>query len=247
MLVAVSDAEVRQMQKMARTARDGRPLPVRVYEVVRDMIVDGQLEPDTKLVQEQLADQLGVSRTPVRDALSRLTNEGLVTWVPGSGYLVNDLTQQDVVQVYQVRQSLELLGLRLACGRHDPAHLAHLRAMVEEMASERPDASARHFELNRRFHHAMIEPCGNELLLQMIDNLWDHPVNRRITRSYVHDAAQVDRMVAEHRELIDAAAARDVDRLLALATEHMREGYSDSLPADAATVDEPAPGALSAG
>jgi len=218
------------MQRVSRTARDGRPLPVRVYEVVRDMIVEGELEPDTKLVQEQLAEQLGVSRTPVRDALSRLTNEGLVTWLPGSGYLVNDLTQQDVVQVYQVRESLESLGLRLACGRHTPTDLARLNALIEEMADADPGAAGRQFELNRRFHYALIEPCGNQLLLQMIDSLWDRPVSRRITRSYVHDPAQVARMVDEHRQLLAAAAGNDCDRLLELAGAHMSEGYSDSLP-----------------
>lgn len=217
------------MRPLARTARDGRPLPLRVYEVVRDMIVEGELEADAKLVQEQLAEQLGVSRTPVRDALGRLANEGLVTWLPGGGYVVNDLTVQDVMQVYQVRQSLELLGVRLACGRHGPAQLSRLRALVEEMAAEDPDSPAQ-FDLNRRFHYALIEPCGNDLLLQMIDGLWDHPVNRRITRSYQHEPGQVQRMVDEHRQIIEAAAAKDVERLVGLCDEHMREGYSDSLP-----------------
>jgi DNA-binding GntR family transcriptional regulator len=201
-----------------------------VYEVLRDRIVDGELAADTKLVQEQLAERLGVSRTPVRDALTRLASEGLVTLVPGSGYLVNDLTEQDVTDVHQVRESLELLGVRLACGRHSTAELARLRALVEEMAAEDDATSSRHFELNRQFHSALIEPCGNPLLLQMVNSLWDHPVNRRITRSYVHEPAHVSQMVAEHRQIIEAAAEKDVDRLVALVAEHIRAGYTEALP-----------------
>lgn len=219
------------MEPLAKSARDGRPLAVRVYENLRDLIVEGELAAESQLVQEQLAESLGVSRTPVRDGLNRLAHEGLVTWVPGGGYVVNELTRQDIVEVYQVRLNLELLATRLSHGRHDAASLSRLNTLIEEMAAADPRDAARQFELNRRFHRALIEPCENSLLLKMLDNLWDHPVNRRITRSYVHDPANVGLMVQEHREMLAAAADADVDRLLELSEHHMSTGYTEALDA----------------
>jgi DNA-binding GntR family transcriptional regulator len=197
---------------------------------LRDAIIDGELVPDQQIVQEQLAEQLGVSRTPVRDGLARLAQEGLVTWSAGNGYLVNDLSKDDIVDVYQVRFALESLAVRQACGKHTPAQLARLRALVEEMAAE-PDApSATHFDLNRRFHLALMEPCGNDFLIQTVDNLWAHPVNRRITKSYIQQRANIGHMVAEHRELLAAAEQADRDRLTRLVASHLVAGYSETVP-----------------
>jgi len=221
--------------------RDARPLGVRVYERLRDEIVAGALAADVPLVQEQVAEKLGVSRTPVRDALNRLAHENLVTWLPGSGYIVNALQPHEITDVYQVRQSLETLALRLACGRHDQAQLARLTAVIEDMAAADPADSAAQFELNRQFHMSLSEPCGNALLLRMINALWDHPVNRRITRSYVHDAANVSLMVGEHRAILEAARAADPELLVRLATEHMYTGYGETLPEDAGTELLPRP------
>lgn len=219
------------MTLLSRAPRDPRPLAVQVYEHLRDQIVTGELAADTALVQEQVADALGVSRTPVRDGLNRLTHEGLVTWLPGHGYVVNELAESDIREVCQVRLNLELLATRLACGRHTAVSVSRLTALVEEMAAAEPTDSAVQFELNRRFHRALVEPGGNGLLLRMLDNLWDHPVNRRITRSYVFNPRNVELMVNEHRELITAAAAADLDRLLALSEQHMATGYQEALHA----------------
>ncbi|HEX3791923.1 MAG TPA: GntR family transcriptional regulator [Pseudonocardiaceae bacterium] len=218
------------MQPLPKTPRDHRPLGERVYAALRDAIVDGEFAADQQLVQEQLGEELGVSRTPVRDALARLAQEGLVTWSPGNGYLVSDLSKDDVVDVYQVRFALESLAMRQACGRHTPAQLARIRGLIEEMAAEQDAPAAVHFELNRRFHLALMEPCGNDFLIQTVDNLWAHPVNRRITKSYVQDRANIPLMVAEHRELLAAAEQADLDRLTALVADHLVAGYSETVP-----------------
>lgn len=230
------------MQSLRSDPRDARPLGVRVYERLRDEIVSGGLAADTPLVQEQVAERLGVSRTPVRDALNRLAHENLVTWQPGSGYLVNALQSNDIAEVYQVRQSLETLALRLACGNHNQAQLTRITAVIEDMAAADPSDAAAQFDLNRTFHMSLVEPCGNALLLRMIDMLWDHPVNRRITRSYVHDTGNVPLMVSEHSALLDAARAGDEQHLIDLATQHMYTGYRETLPEDSGITLRPRPG-----
>jgi DNA-binding GntR family transcriptional regulator len=212
---------------LAKTAQDPRPLAVRVYESVRDSIVTGQIEPNTQLVQEQVAEALGVSRTPVRDALLRLAHEGLVTRISGGGYLVNDLAEQDIHDIFEVRQSLESLAVRLSFGRHTPGQLTLLRALVDEMAERAADPDAPWFELNRDFHVALIAPCGNQALISMLGELWNKPVNRLITRQYVSDPGHIHRMVGEHRALVEAAASTDADIMNALALEHLQQGYGE--------------------
>lgn len=216
----------------------GRPAADVVYEFIRDAIVDGRLAPGLKLVQEQLAGELGVSRTPVREALTALGREGMVRAVHGSGYVVNDLSDQDITEVSAVRQRLETMALEQACGKLTPLHKVHVEAAIEEMVEADPADAARQFELNRQFHQAMIEPCGNAFLLTLIDQLWDHPVNRRITRSYIQRDEDVTTMIEEHRALLQASLDGDVDRLVAMATEHMRSGYEHALAGSPATQGE---------
>jgi len=218
------------MEPLSGDPRDRRPLGLRIYERLRDGIVSGELAADSQLVQEQVAEQLGASRTPVRDALNRLALEGLVTWLPGSGFVVNPLTQGDVQEVRQVREALETLGLRLACGRHDAARLARLSALIEDMAAADPADERRQFELNQLFHRGLIEPCDNALLLRMMDSLWEHPISRRITRSYIADSKHVAVMVNEHRAMLRAAKDGAVEDLIVLSLGHLQAGYDQTLP-----------------
>ncbi|NQW72579.1 MAG: GntR family transcriptional regulator [Actinobacteria bacterium] len=213
---------------LAKTAQDHRPLAVRVYESVRDSIVTGQIEPNTQLVQEQVAEALGVSRTPVRDALLRLAHEGLITRISGGGYLVNDLAEQDIHDIFEVRQSLESLAVRLSFGHHTPGQLTLLGALVDDMAQRAADSDAPWFELNRDFHVALVAPCTNRALLSILGELWNKPVNRLITRQYVSDPEHIHRMVGEHRALVEAAASTDADTMNALTLEHLKEGYGET-------------------
>ena len=214
--------------------RHGEPVAETVYRQVRDAIVDGAYPADSQLVQERIADGLGVSRTPVREALSRLAVEGLVTWVPRSGYTVNGLTDTEITDVFEVRQSLEVLALRHACGQLGRTHAARVRVLISEMVEADPTDAAAQFELNRRFHQAMIEPCRNRYLLGLLDQLWSNPVSRRITSSYIHDARNVDRMVGEHEQILQASLDNDLETLLRLSTQHMTQGYSDARQTPAA-------------
>lgn len=219
------------LRPLEKSRRDPRPLPVRVYEQLRDLIVTGELAEDVQLVQEQVAESLGVSRTPVRDALNRLAHEGLVTWNPGRGYLVNGLSTREVREIYQVRRLLEVEATRLACGQHGTAVLARLAALIEDMAAADPQDAVVQFDLNRQFHRTLVEPCDNHVLLKMLDTLWDHPVNRRITRSYLLEAGSSEAMIDEHRELLAAAAEGSESKLLDLTAHHLMTGYDDAMHA----------------
>lgn len=167
----------------------------------------------------------GTSRTPVRDALNRLAQEGLVEWNPGNGYAVLPLTDTTISHVYEVRERLETLALSLACGHLDRVAIAKISLLIEEMKAADTSDAAVQYELNRRFHQHMMAPCGNPLLLKILDDLWDHPSSRLITRAYIKGDQTVQRMLSEHEAMLEATIAGDVERLLNLAAAHMSDGY----------------------
>ena len=109
------------------------------------------------------------------------------------------------------------------------SQVAKIELLMEEMAAADPDDAAVQYALNRRFHQAMVEPCGNPILLGMLEQLWDNPLSRRITRSYIQHRENVPRMVEEHREILQASLSGDCERLVALVIAHIREGYGDAL------------------
>ena len=217
------------MKPVSNDAWDSRLLAAQIYDNLLDAILDEEIAPNTHLIQSVVAERLGVSRTPVRDTLNRLALEGVVTRVPGGGYLVNDLTDQLVEHVSQVRQELEALAVRHAFGKYSSLDLTRLEALINEMAAEEVTNSARHFELNRKFHAALVEPCGNPILKTTLDKLWDHPTSRRLTKAFVRDEVALNRMVTEHRGILDAARGVDVELLVASVRHHVVLG-NDGTP-----------------
>lgn len=103
-------------------------LPLQAYEIIKGWIVNQDLAPGMKLQEDALADRLGVSRTPFREALSRLAQEGLVTMVPRRGTFVVDLTQEDIVDLYEAREAIEGMAAHLAARRRTPDHLRQMQA-----------------------------------------------------------------------------------------------------------------------
>jgi DNA-binding GntR family transcriptional regulator len=198
----------------AQAAKKMRPLSEQVYERISDEIVNGVVEPGAPLVQEQLADEYGVSRTPVRDALNRLVHEGLATLVPGAGYFATTLTPSNVAEVYEVRKALEIMAIRQFGAQYSPLELARLELMIAE-GSASVNAEAL-FAATRRFHLNIAAPCPNKFLLTTLESVWDNPVQRLISRSYLLDEAKLARVADAHSKILAAARAGDPDLLISL-------------------------------
>lgn len=199
---------------MATRVHDTRPLAVQVHARISAEIVDGTLKPGTALVQEQVAAQYGVSRTPVRDALAQVAMEGLATLVPGSGYVVIDLTAQDVHNVFEVRYALERLAIEQALGKHTPAQLIRLRALIDEFETVEADDVEEQFRLGKEFHLKLIEPCPNRYLCETLGNIWAHPIQRRITRAYQIGSEHQADIAREHREILAALPIDDMETIV---------------------------------
>lgn len=187
---------------------------------VRDMIIDGQLPPGTRIHEGQLGEALGVSRTPLREALKFLASEGLIELVPGRGALVRRLTPRDVRNMLDVLIALESLAGRLACERASDAEIAKVRALHDEMMRCYADRDRlEYYRRNQAIHSAIAQLSGNAVLAAMHES-----IQQRLKRvRYIgnEQPAKWEGAVAEHEEMIAALEARDGNRLAEVLARHL--------------------------
>lgn len=186
---------------------------------LRRAIVEGELAPGTQIVQEALAERLGLSRVPIREALKILEGEGQVSYAPHRGYFVTELNLDELLEVYRIRQLLETEAVRQAVPVLGDDDINRMLEAVEEMvrASELDDLVAM-TAANRRFHFALIEPAQMPRLTRMVRQLWDSTDPYR-SLYYTEEVNRktVDR---EHRDIVAAARERDTEQVVLLLDEH---------------------------
>ena len=200
---------------------ENRTLWERVHEYLRDEILSDNLPPGTELQEVALAASLGVSRGPLREALGRLSAEGLVTIRPRNGAVVRSLSKQEFVEAYQVREALETFALRLAVPRLTEEDVQTLQTLIDRMV-EQADADdvPGFFKTNTAFHEALVEISGNRRLRDL-----HHQVARQLGRYRMRSLAlrgNLQRSIAEHREILDAAQCGDTEQAVQLLSEHIR-------------------------
>jgi DNA-binding GntR family transcriptional regulator len=200
---------------------ENRTLRERVYEVLRDDILSGHLGPGAELSEVALAERLGVSRGPIREALSLLCAQGLVTMQPRRGAYVSVLTRQEFVEAYQVREALEALAARLASARLQDEDIAALEALHEEMRrAVRDRAVERFFDANLRFHLSLVALSGNGRLIEMHDQLVQR-MGRYMARS-LSLRGNIERSLSEHEAIIEALRDRDATRAATAVSLHIQ-------------------------
>jgi DNA-binding GntR family transcriptional regulator len=180
-----------------------KPLREDIHALLRERIVKGELRPRHRLQDVQLAAELGVSRTPVREALLRLEREGLVESDPNRGFFVAQLSRQEVLEIYPMVWALECLAFDSA-EPPTPPQIQALRQINAEMAATN-DPQQRQ-ELDLRWHQTLLESCGNERLKELLAAL--KQIVRRYECVYMRDPALVRRSVRDHAEILEALAHR---------------------------------------
>ena len=200
---------------------DHRTLWQQVHDHLRDEIISGSLTPGTELHEVALAASFGVSRGPIREALGRLATEGLVTIRPRRGAVVRALSSDEFIEAYQVREALEMMAVRLAVPKLTEEDLDAMERLVEEMA-ELADAGdvKGFFDANAAFHQLFFAASGNGMLATLYRQLRGQ-IDRHRLRS-LELRGELSRSFAEHRAILSAARARDVERAVTLASEHIR-------------------------
>lgn len=187
---------------------------------VRDMIIEGVLAPGERVHEGQLGQKLGVSRTPLREALKYLASEGLIELVPSRGAVVRRFSPKDVHDSLVVLGSLEALAGRLACAQASNAEIAEIRAMHERMMRLYAERNRLpYFKLNQNIHSAMLRISGNKALMDV------HAIlQARLKRiRYIGNEGPVKwaGAVEDHEEMMAALEARDGERLANALSHHM--------------------------
>ena len=193
----------------------------RVYDQLRVGILEGELEPGTELAEVALSEQLGVSRGPIREAISRLAAEGLVSVRPRRGAVVRSLSKEEFLELYQVREALERMAVQLAVPRLTDTELKELAALNEVMnASAAHDDIGGFFAANVAFHTRLLEASGNGTLQEVYRQLLGQLGRYRLRSLTLRGNLQ--RSVSEHAESLRAAKRGDADRAAQLMAEHIR-------------------------
>lgn len=183
-----------------------KSLHEQVYQAVRVSILSGQLRPGERLVETQLAQQLQVSRTPLREALRKLQQEGLLTAELGGGLRVATLSVQDAVDLYDCRLALEGFAIAAACQQATTDQLTAMETWVTAAEQDTTGDPVRLLDLDYRFHHAIAEASGNGRLVILLDQLFDAMALLRI-QTLQHNPKVLD-IRLEHRTIWEAIAHR---------------------------------------
>jgi len=200
----------------------------RVYGEVRRRIVEGELGRGTKLRQEALAEALGVSRTPLREALRRLAAEGLVEFHPNRGATVATLTAKDVRAAYEARLAFEPGAARLAAVRRPVAQIAALRAALADQRASTAIPAA--YAASRAFHLALAHASENEYLIRLAEALWGPGLAQAIYElQAVRLPARLATDLAEHERIAEAIERGDPDLAEALTRHHIQAALSELL------------------
>ena len=188
-------------------------LPLRdvVFTTLREAILKGNLKPGERLMEIQLAKRLGVSRTPIREAIRMLELEGLVVMIPRKGAEVAKITEKDLKDVLEVRCALEELAVELACRYITTEQIDHLKQIVDEfkiaMAGHDVTSIA---EKDVAFHDVIFTATHNRRLIQLISNLSEQMYRYRV--EYLKNPESHEQLVREHEEIIDNLERNDVEQ-----------------------------------
>ncbi|MEX2533953.1 MAG: GntR family transcriptional regulator [Trueperaceae bacterium] len=192
-----------------------------IYRSLRTELLEGAYEEGERLTQRAVAERMGTSRIPVRDALKRLEADGLLIKGEQGSYYCKPFRREDLEEVYSLRMLLEPFALRSAVHHLDPEAFRYLQELLQAMdtAVEEQD-NERYVELNREFHMTIYEACHQPRLLQIIKGLWSgRPL-------FIAGDLGHTRSVGEHHDILAAIRANDVDRAAALLYNHVRGSFN---------------------
>ena len=219
------------MKDFEMTIDEYLPLRDVVFNTLRRAILKGELEPGERLMEIALANKLGVSRTPIREAIRKLELEGLVVMIPRKGAEVARITEKDLRDVLEVRTSLEKLAIELACDRiteddiyvvrnelMDALHDLKLACKNFEESFGKDDLTTI-AEKDVAFHDIIFRSTKNARLIQILNNLREQMYRYRL--EYLKDTQSHDRLVEEHQRIVDAIIDKNKEEAVRLIQEHI--------------------------
>ncbi len=201
-----------------------------IHDHVRRAILDGEVEEGNRLIEEDLAERFGVSRTPVREALRQLEAEGLVEYIPRKGVVAKPLTDDDVMEIYSIRQALEALAVYWSAERITPNEIDNLRILISRMRNLTEEGKVDELiEVTARFTELLIEACKMPRLVKLISTYQEYL--RQFRQQSMQNAERRRRALGEHEEIFNAVCNGESELARRLMVEHLQgafESYLDS-------------------
>jgi DNA-binding GntR family transcriptional regulator len=194
---------------------ENRDLKNHAYHILKERLINCIYEPGSFLNEAQLAIDLGLSRTPVREAINRLESEGFVKVMPKKGIYVSDIQLSDVLQIFQARIEIEPVALRMAAPHLPEEELLAFRKAFTNDVPDIPNA----FRLDTAMHLFIIEHCGNRYIIDMMHNVFDY--NTKVVIASKQNLVQIHDARVEHLDIINTLIDKDVDKAVNLMRTHV--------------------------
>ncbi len=200
-----------------------RRLADEVYDQLVSAIMNLEIGQNDRLVQEKLASDLGISRTPVREALMRLEQEGVLQQSAQGGYRLHQMSDQEVRELYQTRAAIEGQVARILAEKNDPADHRTLRDTIEKEENISSASVQEYFEANRNIHRRFVELANNRYLLEMFDMTWGKAMAFQIFAQI--DNVDLSKSLGDHMALVDALEKGDKIEALEVFIRHIQDGF----------------------
>lgn len=197
-------------------------LPLRdvVFNTLREAILKGELKPGERLMELQLAGKLGVSRTPIREAIRMLEQEGLAVTIPRKGAEVAKMTEKDMEDVLKIREALDELAVSLACEQISGDELERLKQTMHEFEEYTKTGEVKRIaEADVRFHDIIYQATRNPKLVNMLNNLREQMYRYRV--EYLKDERNYPTLVREHNEIVEGLIGKDKQKVTAAMHDHV--------------------------
>ncbi|MEE0742299.1 MAG: GntR family transcriptional regulator [Emergencia sp.] len=199
-----------------------RPLREIVYEQLKMQILTGKIIPGTRMMEVELADEMGVSRTPVREAIRKLEKEGLVTIEPRRGAYASDISVKDMVDTLEVREDLEGLAAALAAERMSEGQIEELKQINQGYSDAIKNSDTEKIiEYDELFHKHIVSCSGNKTLIQLSETVQELALRFRYL--YYDDFSRYENMPVEHKQIIEAITSGDAERTRQTADNHVKK------------------------
>lgn len=199
-----------------------RPLREIVYEQLKRQILTGKITPGTRMMEVELADEMGVSRTPIREAIRKLEKEGLVTIEPRRGAYASDISVKDMVDILEVREDLEGLAASLAALRiTDEERQEIVNATEGYRAAIKAGDTENIIHFDEMFHKLIVSCSGNKTLIQLSETVQELALRFRYL--YYDDFSRYENMPNEHRNIIEAITSGDCEAARIAADHHVKK------------------------
>lgn len=192
-----------------------------VYDYIRNRIISNELVPGTIITEESICNTLNVSRTPVRDAIRRLTSEELLVVTPGVGLSVPNIGLEDLIEIYDIREALECLAVRIFVGRATPAIIEAMSDIMEEQKEAFAAGDTNRFmKLDMHFHRQIDTVAGNKRLSALLDSIYEQI--SRLAFINQDDPTILEIAVPAHHRLLEHITNRDKEQAVLAMQEHTR-------------------------